>query len=83
MARREAARRVGRDVKGGHGDIHAVFDAGILDRTTEGQVVFPCDAVSVAFTLGARLNEGSALRMARHQRHGRSSAGRGSGGPPG
>ncbi|HET8790154.1 MAG TPA: hypothetical protein VFM75_03010 [Modicisalibacter sp.] len=50
---REAARRVGRDVKAVHGDVHALLDAGILDRTDDGQIVFPFDAVHVDFTLTA------------------------------
>ena len=53
MAMREAARRVGRDVKGVHGDLHALLDAGLLDRTKDGRVVFPNDAVKVEFTVGA------------------------------
>lgn len=51
MTIREAARRVGRDVKAVHGDIHALLDAGVLDRTQQGLVVFPYDAVHVDFTL--------------------------------
>jgi hypothetical protein len=35
------ARRVGREVKGVHGDLHALLDAGLLDRTVNGRVVFP------------------------------------------
>ena len=54
LAMREVARRVGRDVKGVHGDIHALLDAGLLDRTADGRVVFPYDAVHVDFTLPAR-----------------------------
>jgi predicted transcriptional regulator len=50
MSIREAARRVGRDVKAVHGDIHALVNAGVLDRTSEG-FVFPYDAVHVDFTL--------------------------------
>lgn len=53
MSIREAARRVERDVKAVHGDVHALLDAGILDRTEEGQIVFPFDAVHVDFTLTA------------------------------
>lgn len=49
---REAARRVGRDVKAVHGDIHALLDAGVL-RRTDGGVVFPYDAVHVDFRLTA------------------------------
>ncbi|BBO89449.1 DNA-binding protein [Desulfosarcina ovata] len=50
---REAARRVGRDVKAVHGDITALLNAGILVRTDEGQIVFPFDAVKVEFLLHA------------------------------
>jgi len=53
MSIREAARRVKRDVKAVHGDVHALLDAGILDRTDDGRVVFPYDAVHVDFTLTA------------------------------
>ena len=53
MSIREAARRVGRDVKAVHGDIHALLAAGVLDRTEGGQVVFPFDAVRVDFVLNA------------------------------
>ena len=51
MTIREAARRVGRDVKAVHGDIRAMLDAGVLDRTDDGRVIFPYDAVHVDFTL--------------------------------
>jgi predicted transcriptional regulator len=51
MTIREAARRVGRDVKAVHGDIHALLDAGVLDHTDDGRVIFPYDAVHVDFTL--------------------------------
>jgi predicted transcriptional regulator len=50
---REAARRVGRDVKGVHGDVTALLNAGILNRTPEGGVEFPFDAVKVEFMLQA------------------------------
>jgi len=53
LAMREVARRVGRDVKGVHGDLHALLAAGLLDRTANGRVVFPYDAVQVAFTVEA------------------------------
>ncbi len=43
---RAVARRVGRDVKAVHGDIHA-----LLDRTDTGQVIYPYDAIHVDFTL--------------------------------
>lgn len=50
---REAARRVGRDVKAVHGDITALLNAGVLDRTDDGRIVFPFDAVKVEFLLHA------------------------------
>lgn len=53
MAIREAARRAGRDVKTVHGDVHALLDAGVLDRAEDGRIVFPYDAVRVEFELKA------------------------------
>ncbi len=50
---REAARRVGRDVKAVHGDVIALLNAGVLDRTDEGSIVFPFEAVKVEFLLKA------------------------------
>ena len=50
---REAARRVGRDVKAVHGDITALLNAGVLDRAPDGGVVFPYEAVKVEFLLRA------------------------------
>ena len=50
MSIREAACRVGRDVKAVHGDIQALISAGVIDRTESG-VVFPHDAVHVDFVL--------------------------------
>jgi len=50
---REAARRVGRDVKAVHGDVTALLNAGILDRVDGGGIVFPFDAVKVEFLLQA------------------------------
>ncbi len=43
---REAARRVGRDVKAVHGDITALIEAGIINRTARG-VEFPYEVVKV------------------------------------
>jgi predicted transcriptional regulator len=51
---RAVARRVGRDVKAVHGDVTALLQAGVIDRTADG-VVFPYDAVNVTFTLGKAL----------------------------
>lgn len=50
---REAARRAKRDVKAVHGDITALLNAGVLDRTEDGRVVFPFEAVKVEFLLRA------------------------------
>ncbi len=53
MSIREAARRVGRDVKAVHGDVTALLNAGVLERTEEGRIVFPFEAVKVEFLLQA------------------------------
>jgi predicted transcriptional regulator len=50
---REAARRVGRDVKAVHGDVTALLKAGVLDRAADGGIVFPYEAVKVEFLLRA------------------------------
>ena len=50
---REAARRVGRDVKAVHGDVVALLNAGVLDRGEGGGIVFPFEAVKVEFLLQA------------------------------
>lgn len=50
---REAARRVGRDVKAVHADVTALLLAGVLDRTESGQVEFPYEAIKVEFLLEA------------------------------
>lgn len=49
---REVARRVERDVKAVHADIHALLDAGILEKT-DGGVQFPYDSVHIDFMLDA------------------------------
>ena len=53
MSIREAARRVERDVKAVHGDVSALLDAGVLNRTADGRIEFPFDAVKVEFLLRA------------------------------
>lgn len=50
---REAARRVGRDVKAVHGDVTALLNAGLVDRTEDGRIVFPYETVKVEFMLQA------------------------------
>jgi predicted transcriptional regulator len=49
---REAARRVGRDVKAVHGDVTALLKAGVLDRT-ENCIEFPYESVKIEFMLRA------------------------------
>jgi predicted transcriptional regulator len=53
MAIREIARRAERDVRAVHSDIHILLRAGILEKASEGGVVFPYDAVHVDFLLKA------------------------------
>jgi predicted transcriptional regulator len=53
LAIRALARQMGRDVKTVHGDVQALIAAGVLDRTDDGQVLFPYDAVHVDFVLRA------------------------------
>ncbi len=50
---REISRRLGRDVKAVHGDVHALLGAGLLDKSENGRIVFRFDAVHVDFTLHA------------------------------
>lgn len=50
---REAARRIGRDVKAVHGDITALLEASVLTRASDGRIEFPFDAVKVEFLLRA------------------------------
>jgi predicted transcriptional regulator len=51
MTIRELARRMNRDVKAVHTDVHALLVAGILQKTDAGQIVFPYDALHVDFVL--------------------------------
>jgi len=53
MTIREAARRVGRDVKAVHGDVRVLLDCGVLRRTKKGLIVFRYDAVHIDVTLRA------------------------------
>jgi predicted transcriptional regulator len=50
---RELARRVDRDVKGVHGDVHTLRNAGVLQKTEGGLIVFPFDAIRVDIMLHA------------------------------
>ena len=50
---REAARRVGRDVKAVHGDVQALLNAGVVQKTERRLIVFPYDAIRVDVMLRA------------------------------
>ena len=49
IAIRELARRLKRDVRAVHSDVHALLNCGVLDKTSEGKIEFPYDAVHVDF----------------------------------
>lgn len=53
LAPQEIARRVGRDVDAVHGDLQALFVAGVVQREDDSRFVFPYDAVHVDFTITA------------------------------
>jgi len=53
MTIRSAARRLMRDVKAVHGDIHALLNAGVLHKTPDGRVELPFEAVRVDVTVRA------------------------------
>ena len=53
LAIRDLARRMDRDVKSVHGDVHALLKAGIFDRADDGRIVFPYDQVHVDFVVPA------------------------------
>ena len=48
---RELARRLERDVKSVHRDVHALLDIGLLEKTESGKIMCPFDKVRVDFTL--------------------------------
>ena len=48
---REIARRVHRDVKGVHADVHALINAGLLGKTPQNRVEFLFGAIRVDFTV--------------------------------
>lgn len=45
------SRRVERDVKAVHGDVHAALSAGVLSKTSEGQVSFQYDEIHVDYVI--------------------------------
>lgn len=50
---RETARRVKRDVKAVHGDVHALLAAGILRKTENRRIEFPFEAIHIDVRLHA------------------------------
>ena len=52
MSIRELARRVGRDVKSVHTDVHTLINAGVIDRTERGGIIFPYEQIHVDFMIG-------------------------------
>ena len=50
---RELARRVGRDVKGVHTDAQVLVLCGLVDKSADGKLNFPYEAVHVDFFLKA------------------------------
>ncbi|MBU1666528.1 MAG: MarR family transcriptional regulator [Gammaproteobacteria bacterium] len=53
MSQRELARRLDRDIKAVHDDVHALIKAGLIDRADDGGIVFPYDDVHVDFMMKA------------------------------
>lgn len=53
VALHEAARRVGRDVEAVNDDVHALINAGVLQKSDADRIEFPFDAVHVNFLLKA------------------------------
>ena len=51
LSLREIARRTRRDVKAVHRDVHALLDAGLLDKTAAGRIEFPYARVRVEFAI--------------------------------
>ena len=50
MSLRELSRRLARDVKSVHRDVHALLETGLLEKTESGKIVCPFDTVRVNFT---------------------------------
>lgn len=51
VSMRQTARLVNRDVKAVHGDITALLNVGILERTEDNKISFPFDRLHVDFDL--------------------------------
>ena len=48
---RELARRLERDVKSVHRDVHILLEIGLVEKTESGKIICPFDKVRVDFTL--------------------------------
>jgi predicted transcriptional regulator len=53
LAIREIARRLGRDVRAVHSDVHALLNAGVIERGDDGKLLFDYDTIHVDFVLRA------------------------------
>ena len=53
LALREIARRANRDIKAVHTDVQTLLNAGVLEKTEAGQIMFGYDAIHVDFMLKA------------------------------
>lgn len=51
LSLRELARRLERDVKSVHRDVHILLETGLLEKTESGKIICPFDRVRVDFTL--------------------------------
>jgi predicted transcriptional regulator len=51
---REIARRVGRDVRAVHSDVHLLQRAGVIDKTSDGRVILPYKTIKFDFTFEAQ-----------------------------
>jgi predicted transcriptional regulator len=51
LALRELSRRLDRDVKSVHRDVHALLNAGVLQKNDDGLIIFPFDAIHVDFVV--------------------------------
>lgn len=62
---REIARRVERDVKAVHADVHALLKAWVISKRPDGRMIFPYDAIHVDFVIrGEPGGEPSTRRIA-------------------
>lgn len=53
MSLRELARRVERDVKGVHTDVHVLLELGLIEKTSDEKIVCPFEEIRFDFVLKA------------------------------